>query len=254
MLPAVETLILLARTVRTLRPDAPILCQTKADFARLIEVPADRSFLDVSVTLEHPDTGWRALLQSTFLTPSGLTRTLFHAGVTFSSKDDTAASVCVADLEELEGSCIQVPSALVYRDLIPFGPAYRNIQGDLTVSREGALIYLSGGKSRADEALLGSPFVLDAAMHAACVWGQRYAGVVAFPVGFERRDIFRPTRREHAYLGRILPRQGRKNELMFDVWIFDDEGVLCERVCALRMRDMTGGRMKPPKWIMEKHV
>jgi len=31
--------------------------------------------------------------------------------------------------------------------------------------------YLSGGGNGGDEDLLGSPFLLDATMHAACVWG-----------------------------------------------------------------------------------
>ena len=79
--------------------------------------------------------------------------------------------------------------------------AYQNIVGDLSVSPEGALAYISGGDNEADENLLGSPFPLDAAMHAACVWGQRFAGIVSFPVGFEKRIIYQKTKKGDDYLG-----------------------------------------------------
>ena len=64
-----------------------------------------------------------------------------------------------------------MPSTTIYRELVPFGTAYQNIVGDLSVSPEGALAYLSGGGNEADEDLLGSPFPLDAAMHAAVFGG-----------------------------------------------------------------------------------
>jgi len=34
--------------------------------------------------------------------------------------------------------------------------------------------------------LLGSPFPLDAAMHAACVWGQRFGGIVPFLLALKK--------------------------------------------------------------------
>jgi len=46
---------------------------------------------------------------------------------------------------------------------------------------------------------------LDAAVHAACCWGQRYAGIVAFPVGFAERIIYRKTKKEGKYMSKIAP-------------------------------------------------
>ena len=253
VLPAVETLILLARILQDAKPGAPLSCLIGADFARLLDLPAGSRFIDVAVMVEQTEDGWSLVLQTARVPASGVKRTFRHAGVHFMSRTDPAPAPPFADFRKLEGACIQVPSSAVYRELIPFGPAYRNLGGDLAISGQGALAELSGGDSPADERLLGSPFVLDAAMHAACVWGQRYAGIVAFPVGFERRDIYKPTRLGQSYLGRILPLEAQKDELRFDVWIFDSEGVLCERILALRMRDISRGRIKPPRWIQERH-
>jgi len=118
-------------------------------------------------------------------------------------------------VNKLKGNCISVPSTTIYRDLVPFGRAYQNIVGDLSVSPEGAVAYLSGGGNEADEDLLGSPFPLDAAMHAACVWGQRFSGIVAFPVGFEKRIIYQKTKKGGAYLGRVVPVKVNHESLIF---------------------------------------
>ncbi|MFO7568343.1 MAG: polyketide synthase dehydratase domain-containing protein, partial [Smithellaceae bacterium] len=155
------------------------------------------------------------------------------------------------NIEKLSGDCLSVPAFAVYRSLVPFGAAYQNIVGDVSVSKEGALAYLSGGAGDADDSLLGSPFVMDAAMHAACVWGQRFCDVVAFPAGFAQRTVYAPTRKGGSYLGRIVPVTFSRQLLEFDIWIFDEQGVLCERIVSLQMRDVTRGRMRPPAWIKE---
>jgi hypothetical protein len=139
-----------------------------------------------------------------------------------------------------------VPSTAIYRELVPFGTAYQNIVGDLSVSPEGALAYISGGGNEANEDLLGSPFPLDAAMHAACFWGQRFTNIVSFPVGFEKRIIYKKTKKGGVYLGRIVPVNVRQNSLIFDVWIYDSEGTICESVSGIQMRDVSQGRLILP--------
>lgn len=111
---------------------------------------------------------------------------------------------------------------------------------------------IQGGSGTADDDTLGSPFVLDAAMHAACVWGQRFAGMVAFPVGFDRRMIYKTTKKGGAYCARINPVNAGREVLTFDLWIFDQDGLIHESVSGLRMRDITGGRMRPPLWIRDE--
>ena len=98
-----------------------------------------------------------------------------------------------------------MPSTNVYRELVIFGEAYQNIVGDLSVSPEGVHAIISGGDYEADEDFLGSPFPLDAALHAACVWVQRFAGIVCFPVGFEKRIIHQKTKKGENYSGCVVP-------------------------------------------------
>jgi hypothetical protein len=144
---------------------------------------------------------------------------------------------------------MRVPAATLYRELVPFGTAYQNIVGDLAISPEGALAHLSGGNDEADEDLLGSPFPLDAAMQAACVWGQRFSGIVPFPTGFEKRLIHQKTRKGRSYLGRVVPVSVDQESLMFDAWIYDLKGVIYETIGGIKMRDVTQGRVRPPQWI-----
>ena len=97
--------------------------------------------------------------------------------------------------------------------------------------------------------MIGSPFPLDAALHAACTWGQRYAGVVAFPVGFTERTIYRKTKKEGKYIGRIIPVDVSREPLIFDALIYDLDGIIHESVSGIQMRDVSQGRLRPPNWI-----
>ena len=106
------------------------------------------------------------------------------------------------------------------------------------------MAYLSGGGNEADEDLLGSPFPLDAALHAACVWGQRFADIVPFPAGFEKRIIYQKTKKGDAYIGRVVPVNINHNSLIFDAWIYDLNGTIYESISGIQMRDMSQGRMQ----------
>lgn len=108
-------------------------------------------------------------------------------------------------VEKLDGECIHVPVAAIYHDLVPFGRSYRNISGDLSLSRTGALGCISGGDAEADDELLGSPFPFDAVLQMACIWAQRFTDVVPFPVGFCSTDHLSKDKKRSMYLGRIKP-------------------------------------------------
>jgi len=251
--PAVEAMITLARAMGNRYPGAALRTLTQAHFPRILAVDPAGSQTDAEIELSVSDTGISASLLTTLeIKARTMSRTLEHARVTFTGGTALPeASISFRQARKLETECINVPAAAIYRELIPFGPAYQNIVGDLSVSEDGALADIRGGSGEADESLLGSPFVLDAAMHAACVWGQRFAGIVAFPVGFDHRTIHQPTRRGGSYLARIKPVQTRCEPLIFDVWIFDQNGIIHESIGGLRMRDVTRGRMRPPDWLME---
>lgn len=251
--PAVEALITLAGIVRSQYPQAAVHLLTDARFSRILAIDPAGEQQEVQIEIEDSSDGIHAsLLTSIKIKNSTMSRTLEHARVTFSSKMillEPAISFRTA--RKLESGCIHVPAVSIYRELIPFGLSYQNITGDLAVSKEGALADISGGSGEADDTVLGSPFVLDAAMHAACVWGQRFTDKVPFPVGLDRRIIHYATKKGGSYFARIVPVEVSHEPLIFDAWIFDQNGVICESISGLRMRDITKGRMRPPQWIKE---
>lgn len=109
----------------------------------------------------------------------------------------------------------------------------------------------SGGDFPEAAGPLGSPFPLDAAMHAACAWGQRYRNRVVFPIGFNRREILFPTRAGEMYLCRIKPLPDEGAVLCFDVRLHDMHRRPVETIQGLRMRDIFLGKRIPPAWVRE---
>lgn len=251
ILPAVESLIVLARVVKQNYPRTEINCLQNAVFSRFLTIAPDIGLQPVIVEMENS--------QDRIIAASLLTSVKSKTGTISREVEHARVECCKADTKEfvtphshavdkLKGDCISVPSTTIYREMVPFGAAYRNIVGDLSVSSEGALAYVYGGNHEADEDLLGSPFPLDATMHAACVWGQRFAGIVSFPVGFEKRIIYQKTKKREEYLGRIVPVNRTGDVLVFNAWIYKDD-VMCEYIKGLKMKDVTKGRMQPPDWI-----
>jgi hypothetical protein len=251
ILPAVESLIVIACAVKTNYPQADISCLKRASFSRFLSIAPDMERRPVFVDMEKSGDGVIAASLSTAIKSKAgtISREVEHARVEFVAADlSEAHSTPFRSVNKLKGECISVPAAAIYSELVPFGTAYQNIIGDLSVSPEGALAYIWGGGNEADETLLGSPFPLDATMHTACVWGQRFAGIVSFPVGFERRVIYQKTKKGEEYLGRIVPVSVTQEALIFDAWIYKDD-VMCESISGIQMKDVTRGRIKPPEWI-----
>lgn len=250
--PAVETLIVLARAVQRRYPQMNMQKLAQAQFSRMLVLEPDVRCCEAQIEIDPSGEGVSAsLLTSVKIKQGTITRTLEHARVTFSEQPVLPQpSLSFRTARKLRNDCIGVPAETIYRELIPFGPSYRNIIGDLSVASDGALADVSGGST--EDGLLGSPFALDATMHAACVWGQRFTGLVPFPVGMDYRIIHTPTRRGGSYLARISPVDVSREPLIFDAWIFDQQGIICESIVGLRMRDVTQGRMKPPLWIKDE--
>ncbi|MFA5321494.1 MAG: polyketide synthase dehydratase domain-containing protein [Smithella sp.] len=251
ILPAVESLTFLAGTVKTNYPQIDISCLRNAVFSKFLAIAPDTTRQAVFVDLEKMCDGRisAALLTSVKSKTGTISREVEHACVEFSAAESEQLTVLpFRAVNKLKGNCISVPSATIYRELVPFGAAYQNIVGDLSVSPEGSLAYISGGDNETDEYLLGSPFPLDAVMHAACVWGQRFAGIVTFPVGFEKRVIYQKTEKKGEYLGRVVPVSVTRESLIFDAWIYEDD-IMCESVSGIVMKDVTRGKLRPPEWI-----
>lgn len=255
ILPAVESLIVLARAVKANYPQKQVNCQHKAVFQRFLPITPDVTRLPVVVKIEHSgDKVINASLWSLLKSKTGnISREIEHAQVSFVNADQTplSASAVPYDFNNIGSNCISVSPASVYQDLIPFGTAYQNIVSDLSVSPEGAWACLSGGDNGTDENALGSPFPFDAVMHAACVWEQRFAGILSFPVGFEKRTIFQKTKKGETYQGYVVPVNISGKGLVFDAWIYKND-MICESIIGIKMADVTRGRMHPPTWINVK--
>ena len=175
--------------------------------------------------------------------------------VSFGSGEDSGRGMDFAtdpaDLAPPTGAVFRVTADRLYDDPIPLGPAYRNVLGEVLLTEAGASATVYGGDFPDAVGSLGSPFPLDAAMHAACAWGQRYRGRVVFPVGFDRREILFPTRAGEIYSCRIRPLPDEEPLLRFDIRIFGPDRQPLETIHGLAMKEIFAERNAPPDWIRE---
>ncbi len=252
VLPAVETMLLLAATVKRSCPEIDIRIMEDVRFANFLEIPPGSTTVAALVECRRNANGSicaKLLSRVQFKT---MTRIKQHGEILFppaakSNRADTAISPA-----PLTGPVTEVAAARIYRDLVPFGPAYHTLQETLFLSGQGAWGKLKapalpvGGSM---QEIIGSPFPLDGALHAACVLGQRSVDFVPFPVELGRRIISRPTQAGGSYITRVVPVARTNDELVFDLGIFDNEGQIYETVTGVRMRDVSRGTIKPPAWL-----
>lgn len=256
VLPAVEAMEAIAREVNRLYPDYDITRISDARFDKFLPIDPQKDHLEAFLDLQLTETGdlHAALITRTRSPGATITRTKTHARLIFPRSGPALAPLSLDVAAAPEGICVPIAADRIYRDLVPFGPAYQNLQAPLWLSTDGALGGIVCPALPASEtvSLLGSPFGLDAAFHAACVWAQRYHDIVAFPVGIDFRKIFIPTQPGNRYVARILPQTLSSDLLFFNIWLFDETGDLCETAQGVHMRDVSGGRLKPPEWIARK--
>ncbi len=256
VLPAVEAMQLLAHWARQSRTGLDVCCIGEVAFDTFFELAPMGGRIEAWCEMEElADGGLRAALLTKTLSKSArMTRTKVHAKVVFYPP---AALPPLADLDRasaLDGLCFSVDPDRIYNELVPLGPSFQTICRPLLLTAEGALAVIKAPEcaDRQTGLKLGSPFVLDGAFHAACVWSQRFAGVVAYPVGIGERLIVAPTRPGDTYVSRIFPVRTESEPLTFDIWIVDAEGRLFEKLKAVRMRDVSGGKVRPPDWIRSR--
>lgn len=250
--PAVEALIVLARIVQSNFSQARVDCLLKARFSRFLNVYPEKRTLSITVEVENTDQGGLAarLMTSVRSKTAGIGRTLEHARVEFLVGNTFQNSVTTwPDLDKPENHCVTISANAVYSELIPFGPAFQNIIGPVSVWPQGALAALSGGGPGPDDTLLGSPFPCDAVFQMACVWGQCFTEYVLFPIGFEKRIIHQKTKKGGLYQGRIRPVAVDQQPFVFDALIHDLQGSITEEIRGIQMRDGSQGRLSPPVWV-----
>ncbi len=255
--PAVEAMQLLARSCRRFRADIDTSTITGAAFNKFLYLEHITGQTVTEIINEiHIDQNGRVfskLLTKNRLKKSSMTRLKEHVTLHFSGRLSEVPVPEFKTATSLKGTPFKIPAQLLYKDLVPFGPAYQNILDDLVVTEKGAIAHLQSSSAPAPLQPLGSPFPLDAAFHAACAWGQRFSSIVGFPVGFDERIIFRPTQPGGKYISRITPVGQASNPvaLFFDIWIYAEEGQPCEAVRGVQMRDVSAGRLKPPQWVQQ---
>jgi phosphopantetheinyl transferase len=254
VLPAVEAMQVLARSVQQAAPAVDIGCMTEVRLDRFLHLqPGSTKIAAVCEIARLANGDIAAALQTKHKSATtSIGRIKDHVSLRFPRIRPDVAAIPLDLAASLEGVCMEICADQIYRELIPFGPAYHSITASLYISEDGAIAAIRAPASQAGadpSGPLGSPFPLDAAFHAACVWGQRYAQTVAFPVGIDQRVICQRTQPGDTYFSRIHPVRTESDELMFNIWIYDQNGCLFEIIGGARMRDISAGRLEPPQWI-----
>jgi phosphopantetheinyl transferase len=256
VLPAVEAMEMLAQAAKRLRPATDVSFMSGITFDKFLVLDPEAKHLsvfgDISV---YANGDVKAVMTTKTRSKNAvMARVKTHAVLTLPHQAARMPDLPLDIASAPEGICFPVGNEKIYPDLVSFGPFYRNVAG-LHLTHQGAVAEIRNPVVEDAGAvslnLLGSPFALDAAFHVACVWGQRFAGVVAFPVAVDRRWIYVPTLPAETYFVHVLPVRVDPALLMFDLRIYDREGRLHEACSGVRMRDVSGGKMRPPEWIQK---
>ena len=207
----------------------------------------ERCTFDISLeeTPEDASAGTRATLTSRISLAGGIGRTRRHAVVIFGGSTNPLPPT------PAEIACdVEVSAERVYAELIPFGPRYRNLHGEIRLGRDGGTGWVRSPKPSSPEpSRAGCPYLFDSAMHLACLWGQRYAGVVAYPTGFSARAIASPLAHGQRRCV-VAPKTVDAHGLTFDLWLTDENQGVCDTIVALAMAPLARGA-QPPAWIVE---
>jgi hypothetical protein len=281
VLPAAEALQILAESLPRDLPRCDPRLQEGGEFSRLLLLDPVAGTLNVFHEIAVSPDGRRQSRLTTLRSgrQTQLNRRMTHVSVVFATIENGAAGLengpmdhpveanagCFSKKRDADPGCgadpahaeeagsrspmFTFPCERLYADLVPFGPAYRNVVSEIDLAETGAWATVSGGNHPEAVGPLGSPFPFDAAMHVACAWGQRYRNVVAFPVGFDHREIILPTIAGETYLCRVFPLSDEGAVLRFNVRLFDEDRRPVEIIQRLKMRDISGGRLKPPVWV-----
>jgi hypothetical protein len=255
VLPAVETMLLLAAAVAEVDPAIDMRVMSNVRFSRFLEIPEGATAVEALIEFSRHGNGALQVKLLSRKQLKSMARLREHAEILFLPAEQNRFRVLENAPETMTVPEVEIPAEVVYRDLVPFGRGYQTLRGALLLAEQGAWGRLQApdlavpGKERE---IIGSPFPLDGAFHAACVLGQRKADFVPFPVGFDRRIVVRPTRPGGSYCTKVDLLSAGRDELLFDLSIFDDAGQVYERISGVRMRDVSGGKIKPPAWLKER--
>lgn len=245
--PAVESMLLLAKFACDLNPGIQPSTMLDGKFSKFLAIAEGVEELSALIEFDtqYTDTGEQLCLKLlSKIQLKQMTRIQEHARITLLLKPP---ALCAPLPVKLVPNSISIDSQRIYRDLVPFGRGYQSLCGRLHLTEShawGELQAPNPGLQPMEE-ILGSPFPLDGAMHAACVLGQCIADFVPFPVGFKARQVLCPTRARKPYRCTVSAKSVSSEEILVDLVIYDAKDKTYEIVHDLRMRDVTGGRIRP---------
>ena len=254
VLPAVESMRLMAACVSSFRPELDIRRFTNAKFIKFLYIqPQDKKIKAFTEIEKITDGRIVARLITKYRSAkNGFTRIKEHAVIHFNDNFRQPSEIIDAfEWITPDKDFIDVSAEKIYSELVPFGPFYQNLSGNLRLFKKGALATILAPDYPPLPGPLGSSFTLDAAFHAACVWGQRFSDIVGFPVGFDKRIILQPTQPGQTYQSQIAPIQVAPDMIRFNIWIYKGENELFEFIQGVEMRDVSAGKLMPPAWLRE---
>ena len=252
VLPAVESMLLLAEEVARTMPGMDIRIMEQVRFSKFLEIPGGSSRIAAFIEYEGQDDGSVLVRLVSRVRRGTFARLQEHGSILFSPARAGGWPAAENLPIPLSGPVTRISARRIYRELVPFGSGYHTLRDQLYLTDEGAWGSLQAPEFSSQgqtEKILGSPFPLDGAFHAACVLGQRCADFVPFPVGLRRRMTAKPTVAGGSYFTRVKLISRKPDELVFDLGIFDRNGALYEDIRGLTMRDVSRGRIKPPAWL-----
>ncbi|MEE4243006.1 MAG: polyketide synthase dehydratase domain-containing protein [Desulfopila sp.] len=239
VLPAVETMLLLADHCRISHPEVNLRIMKNLEFQKFLKIPPQTAAVEALVEYESSSAGQITIKLLSQMRFKKMTRIKEHGRIVFSTETGVSPPAIV-DTTPPAAPVKKISAAQIYAELVPFGPAFHTLQDTLFLTGSsgwGRLLAPELPFTRPVQELLGSPFPLDGAMHAACVLGQQMVDFVPFPVGFAQRTVWRPTQAGADYLTRVIVTEKKVDELVFDVDIFNAAGHLFENITGLRMRN-----------------
>lgn len=247
VLPAVYSMEYLARAIAG---DVDPHTMVEASFKRFLAIAPETRNIEAFGELEYCADGslTASLMSMAKVGAAGIVRALEHVRLTFPAPGNSPSPVPDLPLF-LEGIPAAFSAERLYGELVPFGPSFHNITGNLLISENGARGRTTGGHPVSGTAVLGTPYPLDAAFHAACAWGQRHAGFTGFPVGLGRRTVVEPLHTKSSYDFLVTPTRRLKDSILYTIVIFDDDGRIREYATGVELRDITAGTLPPPPWI-----
>jgi 4'-phosphopantetheinyl transferase EntD len=237
----------LAGAVRLASPDTAVEAMTEARFTRFLNLAPDQD-IQAFCRLAPAENGLAATLLTRVTSKSGVSRTLEHARAVFGDPRPAPMPPPVDALIP-EGPALIFPAERLYEELVPFGPAFCNLTGDVHLSRGGGSAWAKAPDFPHAQNPLGSPFPVDAGFHLASAWAQRFQRTAAMPLRFDRRIIFSPLTAGETCFCRAFPQAAINGGVRFDLWLFDSRGAPREAVLGLILADLTRGALRPPDWV-----